>query len=50
MREWVAKKIKAYDVNADWSFGFQRAEGYDARVEMSSIDTMAMPGRMSTNW
>ena len=39
MREWVAKKIKAYDVNADGALDFNELKAYDARAEMSLIDT-----------
>ncbi|MCU0718524.1 MAG: protein kinase [Pirellula sp.] len=39
MREWVAKKIKAHDKNADGALDFNELKAYDARAEMSLIDT-----------
>ena len=39
LREWVAKKIKACDFNADGALDFNELKAYDARAEMSLIDT-----------
>jgi serine/threonine protein kinase len=39
MREWVAKKTKAYDKNADGALDVDELMAYDARVEMALIDT-----------
>ncbi|MFN7878016.1 MAG: hypothetical protein ACK5PB_22035 [Pirellula sp.] len=39
LREWVAKKIKAYDKNADGALDGDELKAYDAKAEMSLIDT-----------
>jgi serine/threonine protein kinase len=39
MREWVSKKIEAYDKNADGALDVDELKNYDARADMSAIDT-----------
>jgi serine/threonine protein kinase len=39
MREWVAKKIKSYDKNADGALDVDELKTYDANADMAVIDT-----------